>query len=175
MTLCPARAEGLVNMVSTTVWLHHLHSNGMLGEKAWRKLHQDAMRCFQQILEASPDKTAVVWSLTSYYTNHLCKMNSKTLFLYGHTSADGLQKLRLTIYVQTLKDLSRVMANRDRWWKSVKEIHTLMMVIFGLKNCLECAYLWAILFICVSTATSGEVMAKVLECNLKASKFKLQS
>ena len=46
--------------VSTIVSLHHLDSNKTPGEKAKRELHNDSASCFEQILEAAPNKTATV-------------------------------------------------------------------------------------------------------------------
>ena len=43
--------------VSTTVWLHHLDFKEMLRKKDRLELHKDAVCCFEQILEATPDKT----------------------------------------------------------------------------------------------------------------------
>ena len=51
--------------VSTTVWLHHLCYNEMLGEKAKCKLYKNAACCFEQILEAAPYKTATVLSFAT--------------------------------------------------------------------------------------------------------------
>ena len=39
-------------------------------EKAKWERHKDATRCLLQILEATPNKTAVVWPLTSHLTNY---------------------------------------------------------------------------------------------------------
>ena len=69
--------------VPTTVWLHHLGTNEMHGKKAWWELHKDAACCFEQILEASPLKTAAVQPLTSHLANHISKM-SKTCWHKTH-------------------------------------------------------------------------------------------
>ena len=45
--------------VSTTVWLHYLDYNEMLGKAKW-ELHNDVAYCFKQTLETTPYKTAVV-------------------------------------------------------------------------------------------------------------------
>ena len=58
-----------------TVWMHHIDTNKMHGEKARWKLCKNAAYCLEQILEAAPHKTATVWSPTSYLTNHLSKTN----------------------------------------------------------------------------------------------------
>ena len=47
---------GCLNII---VWMHHI----------------DATYCFEQILEATPNKTAAVLPLTSYLKNHPSKMN----------------------------------------------------------------------------------------------------
>ena len=50
----------------TTVWMHHLDSSKMHGEKARWELHKNALCCFEQILEATPYKTADVQPLLFY-------------------------------------------------------------------------------------------------------------
>ena len=39
------------NRISTTVWLHHLDLNEMLGVKAKQELHKDAACYFEEILK----------------------------------------------------------------------------------------------------------------------------
>ena len=57
-----------------TILLHHLDSNKMLEEKARWELPKDAACCFEQILEMTIYKTAVVRPLTSYLTNYPIKV-----------------------------------------------------------------------------------------------------
>ena len=49
-----------------------------LQQNTWKEaiweLHKDAACCFEQILEATPYKTADVLPLTSYLTNHPIKI-----------------------------------------------------------------------------------------------------
>ena len=47
----------------------------MSGEKARWELLKNAACCFEQILEAASYKTAAVWPLTFYLTNHPRKTN----------------------------------------------------------------------------------------------------
>ena len=49
----------------------------MLMKRKEKKIDENNTRmwCFEQILEATPDKTAAVWPPTSYLTNHPSKMN----------------------------------------------------------------------------------------------------
>ena len=54
--------------------LKYLDFNKMSGEKARLEQHKDAAYCFEQILEATPYKTAAVWPLPSYLINHPSKM-----------------------------------------------------------------------------------------------------
>ena len=61
--------------INTTEWLHYLKSNEMYREKARWELHKNAMYCLEQILEATLNKTAAVWPLTSHFTKHSSKMN----------------------------------------------------------------------------------------------------
>ena len=55
---------------NTTVWMHLLDINKMYREKAGWELGKSATCCFEQILEATPHKTAAIWPLTSLLTNH---------------------------------------------------------------------------------------------------------
>ena len=57
------------------------HKNQPTNQPTWmlikymeKKLHKNAMCCFEQILEAIPHKTAVVWPLTSHLTSKINKM-----------------------------------------------------------------------------------------------------
>ena len=54
--------------------LHDINANKTLREKPRWKLHT-ATHCFEQILGVTPNKTAAVWPLTSFLTNHLSKIN----------------------------------------------------------------------------------------------------
>ena len=120
--------------VSTTVWVHYMDTNKMHGKKARQEPHKNAMCYFEQILEATPHKTAAVWSLTSHLTNHPSKTNKtwETLLekqkwtheqhwppTHGCASDDQPAK----IYIHQLcagtgcwlEDLSRVMDDQNRW------------------------------------------------------------
>ena len=46
--------------VDTAIWVYHVDANLTYGEKVWRQLHKNAMSCIEQILEATPYKTAAV-------------------------------------------------------------------------------------------------------------------
>ena len=46
--------------VNTTAWMHHMDTNKMHRKKARRELCKNAMSYFEQILEATPHKTAAV-------------------------------------------------------------------------------------------------------------------
>ena len=63
--------------VGTTVWLNNKDFNKSLSKKknARWELHKNVACCFEQILEATPEKTASVWPLVSYLTNHPSKTN----------------------------------------------------------------------------------------------------
>ena len=61
--------------VSTIVWLHQPDFNEALEEKARWELHKDATRCFEKILEVTPEKTASVRPLASHLTNYPSKTN----------------------------------------------------------------------------------------------------
>ena len=42
----------------------------MYGEKAWRQLHNNAMSCIEQVVEAEPYKEAAVRSSTTHHENY---------------------------------------------------------------------------------------------------------
>ena len=42
----------------------------MYGEKAWRELHKNAASKIEQVLEATPQKTATVQLLTTHHENY---------------------------------------------------------------------------------------------------------
>ena len=50
--------------------MHHMDANKTYGEKAWRQLHKNAASNIEQILEATPYKTAVVRLPTSHHENY---------------------------------------------------------------------------------------------------------
>ena len=56
--------------------MHYMDTNKIHREKARWKLHKNATCCFEQILEATLDKTAVVRPTTSHLTNHPSKTNN---------------------------------------------------------------------------------------------------
>ena len=60
--------------VNTTVWMHHIDANKTHGEKARWEIYKNAVCYFEQILEATPQKTTVQ-ILTSHLANQLSKMN----------------------------------------------------------------------------------------------------
>ena len=62
--------------INTTVWMHHLDGNKIFAKKATWELYKNAMCYFEQILEATPHKTAAVWPLTSRLKNHPSKMKN---------------------------------------------------------------------------------------------------
>ena len=56
-------------------WMQHLDSNDLHVEKARREFHKNTTSCFELILDATHNKTAVVWPLTSNLRNHPSKTN----------------------------------------------------------------------------------------------------
>ena len=44
--------------VNTTVWMHHIDAYKTRGEKARQEPHENALCCFEQILEVTSHKTA---------------------------------------------------------------------------------------------------------------------
>ena len=61
--------------VSTIVRMRHLYSNETLREKARWGLYKNSTCWFQQIPEATPNKTAAVRPLSSHLTNYLNQTN----------------------------------------------------------------------------------------------------
>ena len=51
--------------------MNYMDADETHGDKDNWKLHKNAMCCFEQILEATPHKTAVVRSPISHLRNHL--------------------------------------------------------------------------------------------------------
>ena len=51
--------------------MHHMDADKEYGEKAWWQLHKNAESCIEQILEATPHKTAAVRPPTSHHKNYL--------------------------------------------------------------------------------------------------------
>ena len=117
----------------------YLHSSNKVyhGEKAWCKLHKNTMCVFEQTLEVLPHKTATVQTLTFIsqilqvrQTGHgghgivgKSRENSCDILLWnpthGCTSVDWPVKSYVyQFYANTgciLKDLPRMMDDRDRW------------------------------------------------------------
>ena len=94
--------------VRTTMWIHYQDSNETNGEKVTWKLYKNVVCCFEQILVASPLKTATVRPLTSYPRNqprwikhigHCWRSRDKLISsvplwtpTHGHTSVGNLAK-----------------------------------------------------------------------------------
>ena len=57
--------------VNTTMQLHHMDFNKMLGEKARKEPHKDAELCFEQTPKAATYKISTTWQFmsTSHFTN----------------------------------------------------------------------------------------------------------
>ena len=49
------------------VWINHMKTNKTYGKRTRWELHKNATCCFQQILEATPHKTAAVQPFNSYF------------------------------------------------------------------------------------------------------------
>ena len=114
--------------ISITVWLHYWEFNKTLREKARWELYNDAIFCFEEILEAVLHKTFTVTHLLSSkpsntYMGH-CQRNKDELISYlpwipthGHTSVDWPSKIyihQLCVDIGCrLVDLVRVMVDRN--------------------------------------------------------------
>ena len=54
--------------VDTAIWMHYMYTNKTYGEKAWR--HKNAASNIEQVLEATPHKTAVIRPPTTHHENY---------------------------------------------------------------------------------------------------------
>ena len=52
------------------IWMHYSDTIWMYGEKAWQQLHYNAVSNIEQILEAAPNKAAVVRPPTTHHENY---------------------------------------------------------------------------------------------------------
>ena len=50
--------------------MHYMETNWTYEEKAWRQLNKNAASNTEQVLEATPIKTAAVWLPTTHYENY---------------------------------------------------------------------------------------------------------
>ena len=50
--------------------MHHMDTNQTYVEKAWRQLHKNAKSCIEQVLVATPNKTAAVRPPTTHHENY---------------------------------------------------------------------------------------------------------
>ena len=46
--------------VDTSIWMHYMDANLMVGEKSWRQLHKNSASNIEQVQEAAPHKAAAV-------------------------------------------------------------------------------------------------------------------
>ena len=56
--------------VNIAIWMHHMDANKTYGEKALCQLHKKAVSYIEQVLEATPYKTAAVRPLTIHHENY---------------------------------------------------------------------------------------------------------
>ena len=52
--------------VDTAIWMHYMDANKTYREKAWRQLPKNAASNIEQVLEATPHKTAA----TTHHENY---------------------------------------------------------------------------------------------------------
>ena len=111
----------------------------MHGEKARWELHKNATCCFEQILEATPNKTAAVQPLTSHlkghsrHVGHCCRIKDKLISnilqwipTYGHASDSQQARTHLhQLCVDTgcsLEDLpGQIRTEREKCWSDFLE------------------------------------------------------
>ena len=117
------------NHVSTIAWLHHLDFNKILGEKKLDSLLDKDTACyFKLILEAAPYKMAAKQPLNSHPINPPSHDPSKPWQTHewcspmdSYTLTPVLTNQQILVFISSawtgcwLKDLPRMMTNRDRW------------------------------------------------------------
>ena len=84
--------------VRTIIWIYNRGANKTHRERVWRKLHEIAMCCFEQILKATPHETNTVRLLTSYLTKHPSKTNKTSEELLGKLERNLLQRSLVDSY-----------------------------------------------------------------------------
>ena len=50
--------------------MHYMDADKTYGEKAWRQLYKNAASCTEQVLEATPNKSAAVQLPTTHHENY---------------------------------------------------------------------------------------------------------
>ena len=50
--------------------MHYMNANKTYGKKAWEQLHKDAASNIEQVLEATPPKTAAIRPPTTHHENY---------------------------------------------------------------------------------------------------------
>ena len=50
--------------------MHHMDADQAYGEKAWRKLHKNAVQYIEHVQEAASHKTATVRTPITHFENH---------------------------------------------------------------------------------------------------------
>ena len=113
--------------------LHYLDANETNGEKATWGLHKNTKCCFEQLLEAAPNKTSTHTSCLTQvrrkrYVDH-CKRSKAELITdvllwtpkYGCACVSQVATTYTFQFCAdtgcSLQDLPRVMDNRDEWWE----------------------------------------------------------
>ena len=128
----------------------------MNGEKTWQQLHKNAVNNIEQVLEATPNKTAAVWLPThitksikvrqTRYAGHSWRSKDELIsdillwtLSHGRAKAgwpDGTyiqQRCANTEY--SLEDLSGAMNDRDGWQERVGKIHNGSVTCLWWWNC----------------------------------------
>ena len=124
--------------INTTTWMHHINTNKMHWKKAKWKWYKKVTCCFEQILEETAHKKAVIRPPTPHLTNHPSKTN-KTYWALLVTNS----KIMFSMYTYTWTcecwptskdtgwsvDISGAIDDRDRWWERerVKDLYTVSM------------------------------------------------
>ena len=64
------RSKRRSGRVGTAIWMHHMDTNKMYGEKAWRQLHKNGANNIKQFLEAAPHESTAVRPPSTHHENY---------------------------------------------------------------------------------------------------------
>ena len=73
----------MCSCIHTTIWMHHMNANNAQRKKTRWDLLKNAACCFEKILGATPNKTAVVRPPASHFTNYRINTNKTYGTLIG--------------------------------------------------------------------------------------------
>ena len=126
--------------IDTAIWMHYMDAHKTYGEKAWQQFYKNAVRCIEQVLEATTYKAAAVRPPTIYHkklskldepdkrnkdehiSDVLLKTPSHGRAKVGPPARTYKQQLCVDTWC-SLDDLPGAMDDRDGWRERGREIH----------------------------------------------------